>query len=121
MKQTFSVGAVLSVSTGIMLARDFGEVHRLMDHLTGDTLFTHQLPRAFKPCAAALKTQFPALSGIVPPPNVGAVLDEWILEQTKSIGAAFDVEPMPAGAWRAMDPIAELHMLRSGGATQDAN
>lgn len=108
---TCDLGTVLSVTTGILLTRNFGDVHRLMDHLTGDTLFTHQLSRAFKPCKVALLAQFPRLADVTPPANVGEILDAWLETESVLHGNSFDVVPMAPDAWERRPPLEELQSM----------
>ncbi len=107
--KNFTIGAVLTVTTGIVLTRDFGEAHALMDHLTGDSLFTHQLPRAADPCKAALLAQFPALANVVPPENARDTWEAWLETEATLLGASFDVAPM--SGWKPRAPIAEAEEL----------
>lgn len=101
----FSIGAVLTITTGIVLTRDFGEAHRLMDHLTGDSLLTHQLPRAAEPCKAALLAQFPALATVKPSENARNTWEAWLETEAVLHGESFDVAPMTG--WESRDPMAE--------------
>jgi hypothetical protein len=61
MKQ-FHISDVLSVTTGRLVStRRIGGVYDVLNFLTGDELYTHQLPRASDECKPWLRTQFPAL------------------------------------------------------------
>jgi hypothetical protein len=44
-KKSFHLSDILSVSTGCLVSRNhMGGVHQVLNHMTGDNLFTHQLP-----------------------------------------------------------------------------
>lgn len=61
MKQ-FHISDVLSVTTGrLVSSRHMEGVYDILNFLTGDNLFTHQLPRASRECEPWLRTQFPKL------------------------------------------------------------
>src|SRR4051812_24177917 len=61
MKQ-FHISDVLSVTTGrLVSSRHMDGIYEILNFLTGDNLFTHQLPRAMRECEPWLKTQFPKL------------------------------------------------------------
>jgi hypothetical protein len=58
----FHIGDVLSVTTGrLVSARHIDGVYDILNFLTGDNLFTHQLPRAMNECKPWLRSMFPAL------------------------------------------------------------
>jgi hypothetical protein len=62
MKVYFHISDVLSVTTGRLVStRHIDGVYDILNFLTGDNLFTHQLPRANKECEPWLRTQFPQL------------------------------------------------------------
>lgn len=109
------LGDVLSVTTGHFLAPGgFGDVHALLDYLTGDTLFTHQLPRAVEECAPALLRQFPALADVVVPEfDDPSEVDVWLAARVAEYGEHLDVEPLAPGEHERRDPLTELAgMLR---------
>jgi hypothetical protein len=61
MKQ-FHIGDILSVTTGrLVSSRHIDGLYEILNFLTGDELYTHQLPRAMRECEPWLKTQFPYL------------------------------------------------------------
>lgn len=61
MKQ-FHISDVLSVTTGrLVSSRHMEGIYEILGFLTGDTLYTHQLPRAMRECEPWLRTQFPSL------------------------------------------------------------
>lgn len=58
----FSLGDVLSITTGRLLSeRRIDGVYDILNWMTGDNLFTHQLPRASESCAPWLIEQYPQL------------------------------------------------------------
>jgi hypothetical protein len=61
--RTFPLGDVLSVTTGRFLSsRGMGGIYEILNYMTGDNLFTHQLPRAMDECAPWLLRRYPHLS-----------------------------------------------------------
>lgn len=61
--KTFPLGTVLSITTGYLLAPNgIGGVYEILNFMTGDNLYTHQLPRVGRECAPYLLKQFPALA-----------------------------------------------------------
>lgn len=104
---TFTLGEVLSVTTGTLLC-DIGRVYAILNHMTGDSLFTHQLPRASRECAPYLLKQFPQLAKV----NTEAVnlnnWATWLHDQVLEYGNEFAVNPLPEHAHEFIDPLSEL-------------
>lgn len=62
MMQQFHLGDVLSITTGRLVSlRHMKGVYEILNFMTGDDLFTHQLPRAADECRPYLAMQFPQL------------------------------------------------------------
>lgn len=60
--KNFHISDVLSVTTGrLFSSRHMEGIYEILNFLTGDNLFTHQLSRAMRECEPWLKTQFPKL------------------------------------------------------------
>lgn len=91
----FSIGAVLSVITGINMV-PFVEVMRIMDYMTSDILTDIGRVMMQPTCSAALKMQFPALAGAEPPATInGAVAwPTWLAAMRAQHGDALDVQPL---------------------------
>ncbi len=105
--QRFHLGAVLSMTTGRLLCQ-MDDLYKLAQHLAGEPVWTHQLPRVGREAKPHLLAQFPALAAVtgddVTPENFAA----WLYERIGEHGEWFDVEPMPAEAHESIDPISEL-------------
>lgn len=105
---TFPLGAVLSVTTGILVA-EFGEVHALLEHLVGEPLFTHSLTVVAEPCAAEVLRQRPQLAMVAEPELNGAEeCATWVAEQVAVFGAELEIAPMKPGSLVLNDQIADL-------------
>lgn len=107
---THSLGAILSVTTGRLLA-PMSEVHALLDRMTGDVLYTHQLPRAAGECAPELLRQHPHLDGIEVPTLVSPddYLD-WVAAQEQRYGQELAVAPLDPADHTVIDPLSEMSM-----------
>jgi hypothetical protein len=102
----FHLGDILSVTTGILLSP--GEppivgVYKIMDHLTGQSLYTHQLVILADPCRKELLRQHPQLKNLVPPKKK---LKWWLKLQIEKFGETLVITPMKDSKQR--DPIADL-------------
>ncbi len=59
----FHISDVLSITTGRLVStRHMEGVYKIMNYMTGDNLFTHQLPRASRECEPILVAAYPQLS-----------------------------------------------------------
>ena len=106
--QRFHLGAVLSMTTGKLLCADIGDLYKIAQHLTGEPIWTHQLPRVMTESKPHLLAQFPALAAVtgeeVTPDNCWT----WLHDRVAEHGEWFDVAPMPEHAHESIDPLSEL-------------
>lgn len=105
----FHLGDVLSVTTGVLMSPTLIRgVYKILNHMTGDNLFTHQLPRATRECQPHLKAQFPALAN----EKCDGVNEhnhkQRLAELVAKYGEWFDVTPVPEHAHEFIDPMSEL-------------
>ena len=60
MSKQFHLGDVLSVTSDFLLSpRKIDGVYDILNYMTGDDLYTHQLPRASKECKPWLLRKHP--------------------------------------------------------------
>lgn len=111
--RTFDLGDVLSVTTGKLVSpTKIRGVYEILNYMTGDNLFTHQLPRASRECEPELLRQHPQLrnvdsSGVHDPATAKAFL----AEQKKRFGERLSVLPLPLGEHLTIDPLQELSAM----------
>src|SRR5215469_4293666 len=90
----FHIGDILSVTTGRLVSpRHIGGVYDILGWMTGDSLFTHQLPRAAEECAPSLREQFPDLAAAEVPEDFGGKdgVDRWLAAQVAVYGKTREV------------------------------
>lgn len=126
----FHLGDVLSITTSYLISpRGFDGVYDILNFMTGDNLFTHQLPRACNECKPYLVEQFPQLASTrmssaiaklrkALKPKTGKadtkkIVADWLAKQVTKYGKMFVVKPIPSGAHEVKDPIVELVEMRS--------
>lgn len=109
----FHIGDIVTVITGCMVASGgIGAIHELLDYMTSEQLFTHQLPRACDECAPSLKEQFPDLAAVKMPKLDGAEAWRlWLDDLAERLGEVRVVRPLSAPDHTYIDPLAELRML----------
>lgn len=103
------IGDILSVTTGCLVSpRGIGGVYDLLNYLTGEDLYTHQLPRAMEACRPALLAAFPQLAdadmrGITP-----ATASARLAAAVAAYGETLPVATLARGTYAPQEPIAEL-------------
>lgn len=110
--RSFDLSDVLSITTGALVStRHVDGVYDILGYMTGESLFTHQLPRAAVACAPALLEQHHALAGIAPPEwdksgDMKAQVHAWVDLLRLTYGSSLPVTPL--AEWRHIDPVQEL-------------
>jgi hypothetical protein len=112
----YHLGDILSITTGRLVSpRHMDGVYDILNFMTGDDLYTHQLPRAADECRPYLAKQFPQLSKI-DLSKVGEGFkqswESWLADQVKEHGEYHDVRTMPMDDHDQIDPITELKQMR---------
>lgn len=120
------LGDVVSVVDGSLVSRDhIGGVYRVLDFMTGESLMTHQLPRACDEVRPEIIRQQPWLVDVkapqwdeipgwdaMTPDEMKAHVFAWLDEQEALHGATVDLLPLHPDDHTSIDPIAELAMMR---------
>lgn len=105
----FHIGDILSVTTGYLVSPEgMGGVYEILGYMTGESLFTHQLPRAAEACRGPLLTQHPQLADA----NCAGV-DTYnhasrLAALVDRFGETLPVAPLTSGEYEARNPLAEL-------------
>lgn len=110
----FHISSVISAATGIHVALDGpGAFYEILGFMTGEQLFTHQLPRASRECEPSLRAQHPALTS-EPIPEIKSLDDvnTWMATLYPKYGEKVTVHPLDAADHTRIDPISELRMMR---------
>jgi hypothetical protein len=114
-QQAFDLGDILSITTGCLVAaRGICAVTEILNYMTGDDLFTHQLPRALRAAAPAIIEQHPQLADVqfLPPPldweidAVRAYIERWLDQVKAQYGETLSLAPM--AEWEYLNPLEEL-------------
>lgn len=123
--RTFPLGTVLSVTTERLVSPDHIDgVYKILNFMTGDKLWTHQLPRAGRECRPHLLRQHPqldgpdmdaavaeldrSLEGVEDHDECNEVVRRWVAGMERRFGKAMDVSPIPTGDYEGKNPVDEL-------------
>jgi hypothetical protein len=115
--KAFHIGDILTVTTGRMVSpTGMDGVYAILNFMTGDSLYTHQLPRAAEECTPHLLRQYPFLKNIPEPTHIKTdeQAREWIGFFAKQHGESLIVDPIPADDHAHRDPVEELRELAKG-------
>lgn len=117
MKKKFPLGHVLSVTTGRLCAKIEG-VYEILNHITGDNVFTHQIPRACRFAGPLVLADHPELSSAGTEAELRRLDDEitkseipmdgvraWL--SSLNLPADYEIQSH-ADAWLKMNPVEEL-------------
>jgi hypothetical protein len=105
----FHLGDILSITTRHLVSlRMMDGVYDVLDFMTGQSLMTHQLPRASDVCRPELLKQFPQLNDVDASGVTAKNWEKWLNEQVKAYGEKLMVSSLPEGAYQVQDPINEL-------------
>jgi hypothetical protein len=115
--RTFHVGDILSLMTGRLVSPDgINGLHALAEHMAGEPVWTHQLPRVSEESEQSLRDQFPDLAAIEIPTFTSkdreAEVKVWITNIANRYGATRDVEPLGRTEHTSIGPIEEMRMMR---------
>jgi hypothetical protein len=113
--RAFHLGDILSITTGRLVAPSgVGAIYEVMDYMTGDSLFTHQLPRAMDECAPDLLRQHPDLANVAVPADFGddpqRSVADWLNVQIERYGEYREVAPLASADHTHVNPLDELAM-----------
>lgn len=118
MKKEFSIEAALTVTTDRMFLKDIGDLYEILNYITGDSLFTHQLPRGARFAKPFILAACPILEDVTPE-FVSASIEEIGWDKTcdkifAMLPKSISLEPAPEGVWNQKNPIEELIEMRGG-------
>jgi hypothetical protein len=123
--RNFDLGDILSITTCRLVSlRHIEGVYDILNYMTGDDLFAHQLPRASRECASWLVRQHPALATVTEADlaeldrlcdaDMGdkvAPVAKWLTAMKTRYGESLPISPIPRDDHERKDPIAELREM----------
>lgn len=107
----YHLSDVLTITTGLLVSeRHVDAIYDILGWMTGEQLYTHQLPRAWRECAPVLCAHFPSLpveSDITVDLRIDEVRAAWLAEQVARFGEHLEVPRLPAREPQYDTPIAD--------------
>ena len=108
--KSFPLSEVLSITTGKLLC-DIKQIYILLSYLTGDEVYTHQIPRLCREVEAWILSQYPQLKEINATEINKTNWQEKLAELEKTYGITVTLIPMPREDHTHIDPIEELRAM----------
>lgn len=116
-RRSFPLGHVLSVTTGRCCC-DVSGIYEILNHVTGDNLFTHVIPRAIRFAGPLILAEYPELAAAGSEAEMNRLSDEVKLAKEPMAGvkkwlsslnlrSGYEIASH-AEVWLSMDPLAEL-------------
>jgi hypothetical protein len=107
MNRNFHLSDILTVTTGKMLSTSgIIGLYAILNHITQQSVYTHQIPSALKICKPALLKQYPDLEQVE---YTGTDYQTWLNEQISRFGSELAVESLDNCEWK--DPLEELEQM----------
>jgi hypothetical protein len=106
MVRDFQIGTILSITHEALMS-PISDIYEILNYMTGNNLYTHQLPRVARECKPFLLKQHPQLAqwvDDVTPENVRARLADAVAQ----FGEMLSVEPLAKDEHEFIDPMSEL-------------
>lgn len=118
MARIFHIGDILTVTTDFIVSpRGMKGATDVLNYMTNDALFHHQLSRAVEECKPELLRQHPQLNSVVVPEDFDeweswekwlVKSKEWLEKIVAKFGERLPVKPLPSNAHIYKNPIEEL-------------
>jgi len=89
-------------------------IYDILNYMTDDDLFTHQLPRAKEECTPHILAQYPQLEDVDTSMVNGENWEKWLNEQVKKFGEKLPLKPLISGFHKEKDPVEEAEEMMKG-------
>ncbi len=107
----FPLADVISVGSGYLVsAKGISAVYEVLNFMTGESIYTHQIPRVSREAAVVLVNQHPFLA-IVFDEAKAVTKDNWaekVAGWEARYGAEISIKPMSEESHERIDPLSEL-------------
>lgn len=114
-ERNFDLGTVLTITSG-RLFTDMDNVYDILNYLSNDEIYTHQIPRVMKAAQSHVLGRYPQLDGVGKEVVINNEQDvkTFIHEQKEIYGDSFGLSPMSEEMCQHIDPIEEAINMQAG-------
>lgn len=108
--RNFHLGDILSITTRRLVSpRHMGGIYDILNYMSGDELFTHQLPRVMMEARPVLLAAHPQLSSVDEDAEITAEnVEAWLAAQIALFGETLPVPKLNQDQHERIDPMSEL-------------
>lgn len=109
--KTFPIDAVMSTLTGILVSESgIGCVYEVLSWMTGESVYTHQIPRISREARPVLLAEFPNMQTAIDEAQQvsGENWRDWLAVWTERYGTEIPVPVMNIAEHERVDPVSEL-------------
>ncbi len=103
----FTLAQILNVIDGHLFSK-IDDVYELLDFMTGDSLMTHQLPRASDEVKPYILNRHPQLRDMIVPEVTPANYKKVLSDLEAVYGNDFGLYPIADGEYAPQEPIQEI-------------
>ncbi|MBB3411274.1 hypothetical protein FHT87_005227 [Rhizobium sp. BK316] len=109
--KTFPIDAVMSTLTGFLVSESgIGCVYEVLNWMTGESVYTHQIPRISREARPVLLAEYPDMQGAIDEAKQvnGENWRDWLATWTERYGTEIAVPVMNIAEHERIDPMSEL-------------
>lgn len=109
--KSFPIAAVMSTVTGILVSEDgIGCVYEVLNWMTGESVYTHQIPRISREAQPVILALYPDMQAAIEEADQvnGDNWREWLATWTERYGEVIAVPVMNIAEHERIDPMSEL-------------
>lgn len=109
--KSFPIAAVMSTVTGILVSEDgIGCVYEVLNWMTGESVYTHQIPRISHEARPVMLALYPDMQAAIDEAEQvnGQNWREWLATWERRYGAEIAVPIMNIAEHERIDPLSEL-------------
>lgn len=104
----FHLGDILSITTGrLMSPQGMGGVYEILNWMTGESVFTHQIPRIAKEAAPVILRALPQIANAQCDDVTAENFDQRLSDLVVEFGEMHPVPKMTIAEHERIDPISE--------------
>lgn len=107
--KNFHIGDILTITTGRLVSpRHMEGVYDILGWMTGETLYTHQLPRVCREAQPVILAMHPQLAAVDKDAEINpGNLDAWLAARVAEFGETLPVPKMTTDQHERIDPLSE--------------
>ena len=109
--KTFPIDAVMSTLTGFLVSESgIGCVYEVLNWMTGESVYTHQIPRISREARPVLLAEYPDMQAAIDEAEQvnGENWRDWLATWTERYGTEIAVPVMNIAEHERIDPMSEL-------------